>query len=64
MTVNGFLLFYQVALAFFALMFVLDIALIGVSPATYAWPVCFAYYYMRYQEAKQFYNLSKEKEDD
>ena len=61
---DGFLLFYRGALTFFALMFVLDITLIGVSPATYAWPVCFAYYYFRLQDAKKFYKSVKDLETD
>jgi len=62
--VDGFLLFYRVALWFFAVMFVLDVALLGVSPATYAWPVCFVYYYYRLQDAKRFYLATKGKDHD
>ena len=64
MDVDGFLGFYRVGMIFFAVMFILDITLIGVSPATYAWPICFAYYYMQYQSAKKYVDAVREEEND
>jgi len=62
---NKFLLFYQIMMTFFVVMFTLDVTLIGTSPATYAWPICFAYYYMQYQNAKLHYrSMSDEDRND
>lgn len=47
MKLSSPLAFYNIMLGFFVVCFLYDVTLGEISPATYAWPVCFIYYYFR-----------------
>jgi len=52
MKLSSPLVFYNIMMGFFVMCFLYDVTLGEPSPATYAWPVCFIYYYFRRLDVK------------
>ena len=44
--------FYNIMMGFFALCMLFDVFFGAVTGITFAWPVCFIYYYYRRREVK------------